>query len=143
MNYLAKNLDGRSFTLLQKHLHELKNEVLNDANHTLSADSFLVFLDKVRNLTPSENLNNVIINKFAGIDIHLCTAKNLMQAYQTHSIDFKFEEKLRMGQIKQFAANVVPKPRFIFDNYKIAEDLYAEETVSEADAELSEVSDGE
>ena len=42
-----------------------------------------------------------------------------MHAYQSHSIDFKFEEKLRMGEIKQFAANVVPKPRFLFDNYKV------------------------
>ena len=53
-----------------------------------------------------------------------------MQAYQSHSFDFKFEEKLRMGEIKQFAANVVPKPRFIFDNYKIKDDLYSEAQTS-------------
>ena len=64
MNYLAKNLDGKSFTLLNKHLQELRSDVLNDPNHTLSADSFLVFLDKIRNLTPSEHLNNVILGKF-------------------------------------------------------------------------------
>ena len=119
MNYLAKNLDGRSFTLLNKHIHELRTEVLNEQNHTLGADSFLVFLDKISNLTPSEPLNNAIISKLSGVDISIITPKSLMQAYETHSIDFKFEEKLRMGQIKHFAANVVPKPRFIFDNYKV------------------------
>ena len=52
-----------------------------------------------------------------------------------------------MGQIKQFASNVVPKPRFLFDNYKVQEDLYSETkpTYSESEAELSEgeSSDGE
>ena len=81
MAYLAKNLDGRSFTLLNKHIHELRTDVLNDPNHNLSADSFLVFLDKIRNLTPSEHLNNVILSKFQVIDIHLVTAKTLMTAY--------------------------------------------------------------
>lgn len=33
-------------------------------------------------------------------------------------MDFKFEENLRMGEIKQFANEVIPKPRFIFDRYK-------------------------
>mmetsp|Transcript_26865 Transcript_26865/g.35930 ORF Transcript_26865/g.35930 Transcript_26865/m.35930 type:complete len:93 (+) Transcript_26865:324-602(+) len=57
IKYLAENLDGRSFTQLNKLLHELRANVLNDANHKLSADSFLVFLDKVRELTPIETRN--------------------------------------------------------------------------------------
>ena len=57
IKYLAENLDGRSFTQLNKLLHDLRHNVLNDPNHTLSADSFLVFLDKVRELTPIESRN--------------------------------------------------------------------------------------
>lgn len=57
IKYLAENLDGRSFTQLNKLLHELRTNVLNDPNHKLSADSFLVFLDKVRDLTPIESRN--------------------------------------------------------------------------------------
>ena len=142
MNYLAKNLDGRSFTLLNKHLNDLRQDVLNDGNHQLTPDSFLIFLDKIRNLSPNENLNTAIVQKFQAVDISVITPKNLMQAYQNHSIDFKFEEKLRMGQIKQFASNVVPKPRFLFDNYKVQEDLYSETKAPETDSEV-EMSDGE
>ena len=47
-----------------------------------------------------------------------------------------------MGQIKQFASNVVPKPRFLFDNYKVQEDLYSETKAPETDSEV-EMSDGE
>ena len=47
-----------------------------------------------------------------------------------------------MGQIKQFATNVVPKPRFLFDNYKVQEDLYSENKVVESESEV-EMSDGE
>lgn len=34
------------------------------------------------------------------IDLHACTSKALLDRYQNDSIDFKFEEKLRMGEIK-------------------------------------------
>lgn len=42
----------------------------------------------------------------------------MLNEYQKNSIDFKFEENLRIDEIKQFASVVIPKPRFIFDNYK-------------------------
>lgn len=57
IKYFAQNLDGRSFTKLNKIVHDLRVDVLHDANHTLSPDSFLVFLDKVRELTPVESRN--------------------------------------------------------------------------------------
>lgn len=41
-----------------------------------------------------------------------------------------------MDEIRQFAANVVPKPRFIFDNYKVDESKYSD---SADDGELSDV----
>lgn len=31
-----------------------------------------------------------------------------------------------MGEIKRFADNVVPKPRFLFDNYKVQTDLFSD-----------------
>jgi hypothetical protein len=43
----------------------------------------------------------------------------LLNTYQKHSADFKFEEKVRMGEIKKFAEDVIPKSRFIFDEYKV------------------------
>lgn len=53
LDYLSKTMDGRNFTLLVKYVQELRNDViLNDA-HKLTADSFLIFLDKLRNLTSS------------------------------------------------------------------------------------------
>ena len=42
-----------------------------------------------------------------------------------------------MGEIKQFASNSVPKPRYIFDNYKVDDDLFAREE-DNSDSELSE-----
>ena len=32
-----------------------------------------------------------------------------------------------MDEIKQFAANVIPKPRFIFDKYKVDDVKYTQE----------------
>ena len=31
----------------------------------------------------------------------------------------EYETRIRMDEIKQFASNNVPKPRFIFDNYQV------------------------
>ena len=49
----------------------------------------------------------------------MMTPKRLMQAYEQNSIDFQFENKLRMGEIQKFAENAVPQPRFIFDSFKV------------------------
>ena len=43
-----------------------------------------------------------------------------------------------MGQIKQFAANVVPKPRFIFDNYKVQTDLFSDIKAPDTESECEE-----
>ena len=122
VKYLAENLDGRSFTQLNKIVHDLRAKVLNDPNHTLSPDSFLVFLDKIRSLSPIESRNQQIMRRLTNVDISLLTPARLMANYQKNSVDFKFEKTIRMDEIKQFAANVVPKPRFIFDNYRFEEE---------------------
>ena len=44
-------MDGRTFTLFIKYLNELRVDVLENTNHKLTPDSFLIFLDKVKNLT--------------------------------------------------------------------------------------------
>jgi len=82
---------------------------------------FLIFLDKIRGLTHSDNVNEIVLTRIAEINIDQLKTKSLLNTYQEHSADFKFEEKLRMGEIKKFAANVIPKSRFIFDQYKIDE----------------------
>ena len=103
---IAKNFDGQTFALFIKHINELKKDVL-DRNTALgiehSPDSFLIFLDKIKSLTHSEALNEMILVKIANIDIDQLKTKSLLNTYQKHSIDFKFEEKIRMGEIKKFA----------------------------------------
>jgi hypothetical protein len=37
-----------------------------------------------------------------------------------------------MGEIKQFANEVIPKPRFIFDHYKVTQNSYPEEEPDQA-----------
>jgi len=138
MEHIAKNLDGRSFTLFIKLFNDLRNNVLQKSTHELSPDSFLMFLQKLEEgLTSMQTVNDIVVNKLEGVDLSLLSTKALLSKYQDLSIDFQFEEKIRMGEIKQFAANVVPKSRFIFDNYKVKEDLYSEEE------EPAEKSDGE
>ena len=61
LDYLAMTVDGRSFTLLVKYVQELRNDVLLNETHKLTADSFLIFIDKLRNLTSSQNYNDILI----------------------------------------------------------------------------------
>jgi len=84
----------------------LKRDVLernNEREIEHSPDSFLIFLDKIKSLTSSEPLNEMILTKMANINIDLLKTKSLLNTYQKHSVDFKFEEKIRMGEIKKFA----------------------------------------
>lgn len=42
---------------------------------------------------------------------------------------------MRLGEIKQFAQNVIPKPRFLFDSYKTTESQVTDEP-AEGDTEI-------
>lgn len=66
---VSKSLDGKTFTLFIKHLNELRLEVLENPQHKLTPDSFLIFLDKLKNLTHSEPLNDMILRKLSHINI--------------------------------------------------------------------------
>ena len=81
------------------------------------------------------------MERFEGVDISLMTPDRLMAMYQENSVDFKFEKTIRMDEIKQFAANVVPKPRFIFDNYRFNEGdgRYAADNSDEKDLSSEEI----
>ena len=57
-------------------------------------------------------------------------------------MDFKFEKTLRMDEIRQFAANVVPKPRFIFDNYKVEDVKYSSASDDENESDLNSQKEG-
>jgi hypothetical protein len=59
------------------------------------------------------------------VDVAKLSSRQLLDTYQEHSIDFKFEEALREGEIKKFAQQVTPKAKFIFDNYKVQTDLFS------------------
>lgn len=82
-----------------------------------SEDMFLIFLDKLRDLTPREVINQVIIDKLANTNIELIQTKHLLNIYQELSDDFAFERKLSMNEIKKFADNIIPTSKFIFNNY--------------------------
>ena len=112
---IAKSMDGKSFTLLIKHVSELRAEVLDNPLHKLTPDSFLIFLDKIKNLTHSTYLNELIIRKISTVNVDELKTKRMLNLFQQHSLDFKFEENLRLGEIRQFAQEVIPKPRFLFD----------------------------
>lgn len=92
MLYIAKNMDGRTFTMFCKFLNELRNDVLQSKKHKISADSFLIFLDKLRTLTPSSHVNDLIIAKLEKVDVDRLQTRSLLENYQEHSVDFKFEE---------------------------------------------------
>lgn len=57
----------------------------------------------------------MILTKMQDINVDLLKTHNLLNTYQKHSVDFKFEEKVRMGEIKKFAEGVIPESRFLFD----------------------------
>ena len=118
---VSKSMDGRTFTLLIKYLNELRNDVLDNPHHKITPDSFLIFLDKIKNISHSANMNEVIMKKIVNVNLDELKAKRMLNLYQQHSFDFKFEENLRLGEIRQFAQEVIPKPRFLFDSYKTSE----------------------
>ncbi len=78
---MAKTVDGKTFTLLVKHLSDLRDEVLDNPNHKLTPDSFLIFLDKVKNLTHSAQLNDVILRKIAAVNLDELKAKRMLNIY--------------------------------------------------------------
>ena len=55
------------------------------------------------------------------VNIDMLNTKQLLNIYQKHSTELKWEEKIRMGEIKKFAKGVIPKSRFIFDRYEVGE----------------------
>lgn len=101
----------------------------------------MVFLDRIRTLTHSESVNDLIISKLERVDVSRLHSKELLDQYQEHSIDFKFEESLREGEIKAFAQNVTPKARFLFDNYKVQDDVYQTETAAQEPEDSSQDND--
>ncbi len=81
MLYVAKNMDGRTFTMFCKYLNELRVDVLQSKKHKVSADSFLIFLDKIRSLTPSSHVNDLIITKLEKVDVDRLQTRTLLENY--------------------------------------------------------------
>ena len=102
----SSHIDSRAFLLLLKHLNELRKEVLENKNHELSPQSFLVFLDKISNLTNSDKLNEYLMRKLAEVNVGLLNSERMLNSYHKHSVDYRFEENLRVEDIKKFAAGV-------------------------------------
>ena len=78
---VSKNMDGKSFTLFIKYLNELRIEVLDNDAHKLSPDSFLIFLDKIKSLTNSPQLNDLILKKMGTINIDELRTKRMLNLY--------------------------------------------------------------
>lgn len=117
---ITKNIDSRTFLLLLKHISELRRTVLDVKEHELTPQSFMNFLDKISSLTNSDKLNEFVMRKLAETNIGLINEAKLLNSYHKQSVDYRFEENLRIEEIKKFAAGVVPETRFIFDNYKVS-----------------------
>ena len=84
-------------------------------------------------------LNELIIRKISTVNVDELKTKRMLNLFQQHSLDFKFEENLRLGEIRQFAQEVIPKPRFLFDQYKTSEsqlDGLVEESGTTTSAEM-------
>jgi len=79
---IAKSMDGKSFTLLIKHVSELRAEVLDNPLHKLTPDSFLIFLDKIKNLTHSTYLNELIIRKISTVNVDELKTKRMLNLFQ-------------------------------------------------------------
>ena len=78
---ISKNFDGRTFSIFIKHLNELKRDVIEHSHHELSPDSFLIFLDKIRDLTHSQSLNEMILNKLVDINVDQLKTHQLLNTY--------------------------------------------------------------
>lgn len=115
MKTVAEILNGHAFTQFLKHVQALWSEVLLNEKHTLSANSFLVFLQWIGSITHSEKLNDLLLTWLAEINIDLVTPEALLDSYQKYSVDFKFEESMRIEEIQRFAKDVVPEPWFLFN----------------------------
>ena len=102
----VSHLDSPSFLQFLKHLADLRKEILDNKEHEITPQSFLVFLDKISNLTNSDKLNEYIMRKLAEINIDMLDVEKMLNAYQKYSVDDKFEESLRIEEIKKFAAGV-------------------------------------
>jgi hypothetical protein len=75
-------MDGKSFTLLIKYVNELRNDVLDNPHHKLTPDSFLIFLDKMKNLTHSQSLNELIMRKIGNVNVDELRAKRMLNLFQ-------------------------------------------------------------
>ena len=135
---ITKNVDSRTFLLLLKHLSELRKTVLNNKEHELTPQSFLVFLDKISHLTNSDKLNEFIMRKLAETNIGLIDEQKMLSGYHKQSVDYRFEENLRIEEIKKFASGVVPEARFIFDNYKVS-NMNETKTLQDRTTDISKV----
>jgi hypothetical protein len=74
-------MDGKSFTLLIKHVNELRTDVLDNPHHKLTPDSFLIFLDKIKNLTHSNSLNELIIRKISAVNVDELKTKRMLNLF--------------------------------------------------------------
>lgn len=89
---ISENLDSRTFTVFNKHLNELKASLdIDEEQNRLSPDSFLIFLDKIKEISFSTKVNEVILRKIANVSVDMMKTKSMLNTYQKHSTDFKFE----------------------------------------------------
>lgn len=81
MKTVSEILNGHAFTQFLKHVQALRSEVLTNDKHTLSANSFLVFLQRISNITHSEKMNDLLLTRLAEINIDLVTPEALLDSY--------------------------------------------------------------
>jgi hypothetical protein len=62
-------------------LNELRNDVLDNPHHKLTPDSFLIFLDKIKNISHSAAMNELIMKKIVHVNVDELKAKKMLNLY--------------------------------------------------------------
>lgn len=66
------------------------------------------------------DISQVTVKKMFDSRLKLSSPKDEFDSVRKHDIVGQvYEQRIRMDEIKQFAKNVVPKSRFLFDSYKV------------------------
>ena len=81
---IAENFDGSTFAVFLKHLNDLKKDVLEfreTEGLKIDADDFLIFLDKLKVLTHSKDLNEMIMSRISEVNIDMLSTKALLNTY--------------------------------------------------------------
>ena len=75
-------MSAEAFTLFVKYLNDLRTDVLDNPLHKLTPDSFLIFLDKIKNIEMTRSdLNDMILRNMSKVNIDELHPKKILNIY--------------------------------------------------------------